>query len=167
MNDRTRRRIRTAIVAGAIMGGSIAAAVPAVAATATPSCRSTDLTISLGQVDAGAGQRYATLDFTNRGEDGCVLRNDLTGLTFTEPGPEGGARTIPATVTRASGSTDETVVIAPGSAGHLDLHWSVVTTPAVPDSLFFELPDDGGRGALPWHVAVGSEHRIDLGHLHL
>ncbi|GAA4618633.1 hypothetical protein GCM10023195_83880 [Actinoallomurus liliacearum] len=166
MNDKTRRRMRTAIVAGVITGGSIAAAVPAVAATTTPTCKGTDLTVSLGRVDSGAGQRYSTLDFATLGKKTCVLRNDLTSLAFLTSGPEGGAQSVPVTVTRASGSTKESVVLKPGTVGHLDLHWSIVDTPTVPDSLTFSLPNSGGLGAASWHAAVGPDHHLDLGHLH-
>jgi hypothetical protein len=60
----------------------------------------TPVRTTLGQIDAGAGQRYATLNFTTHGGKSCVLRNDLTGFTFVKSGPEGGARSIRARVTR-------------------------------------------------------------------
>jgi hypothetical protein len=170
MRDQNRRRIRTAIVAGAVVvGGSIAAAAPAMAAT-TPACKAANLTISLGRIDAGAGQRYATLNLRNRGRT-CVLRNDLTHVTFLKNGPEGGARSVRTTVNRATGSTRESIVLRHGRTGHLDLHWTVVSDrPVTPDSLRFALPAHGGTTAAPWHTLIGTAPGagavLDLGHLH-
>jgi Protein of unknown function (DUF4232) len=167
MRDKIRRRMRTAIVAGVIAGGSIAAVAPAMAATrsTTPTCDLTDVTVSLGHVDSGAGQRYATLDFATTGRT-CVLRNDLTDFTFFTSGPEGGAQSVPADVVREAGSTDESVVLSPGSEGSLDLHWSAVNDPFAPTSLRFALPSDGGDVALPWGESIDQSGQLGIGHLH-
>ncbi|MEV5709894.1 DUF4232 domain-containing protein [Actinoallomurus sp. NPDC052274] len=170
MRDNTRRRIKTAVVAGAVVaGGSIAAAMPAVAAT-TPACKAANLSVSLGRVDAGAGQRYATLNFKNHGKT-CVLRNGLTHVTFLKSGPEGGARSIRTTVHRAAASSKESIVLKRGKTGHLDLHWTVVSDkPITPDSLWFGLPAHGGNTASPWHTTIGTTAAkgavLDIGHLH-
>ncbi|MCO5997438.1 DUF4232 domain-containing protein [Actinoallomurus rhizosphaericola] len=170
MRDKTRRRIRTAVVAGVVAaGGSIAVAAPALAAT-TPACKAANLTVKLGHVDAGAGQRYATLNFKNRGKT-CVLRNGLTGVTFLKSGPEGGAQKVRTTVHHAAGSGKESIVLKHGKTGHLDLHWTVVSDkPITPDSLLFALPAHGGNTAASWRTLIGTASGkgavLDLGHLH-
>lgn len=153
------------IVTGVVVGGSIAAALPAVAAT-TSACKSTGLKVSFGRIDAGAGQRCSTLNFTMPGGKSCVLRNHLTGFTFVKSGSEGGARSIRARVTREAGSAAESVALQQGRVGHLDLYWNVVDKPFVPESPTFLLPGQGRHVALPWGTPVDQNHWISIGHLH-
>jgi hypothetical protein len=175
MRDKTRRRMQIAIVTGAVAAGSIAAAMPAMAATtsATPSCKAANLKVSLNKrIDPGAGQRFTTLDFRNTGKKACVLRNGLKGFTYLVKGKEGGARRVPvhAYGDKSLGySAKQTVVLKPGKhgkVGHLVIHWNVMSTPQItPQSLRFALPAGGGHTALPWNQMVGGDHRLGLGRL--
>ncbi|WP_329243319.1 DUF4232 domain-containing protein [Actinoallomurus sp. NBC_01490] len=151
------------------MAAGVAAACVAGAATTTqaaadvaPPCKITDFTTSLGPVQAGAGQRYSTLDFTAYGGRTCVLSDDLTNFQFL--GAQG--RPLPTDADAPGSSTS--ITIAPGVVGHLDLHWTVVGgTPFVPVSLIFTMPADDGTNAAPWTGGpVNGTGRIDVGPLH-
>jgi hypothetical protein len=160
------------VIVAVVTGGLAAAAVPALAATtsgsrAVAACASTDLSVSVGPVDAGAGQRYTTLDFSTLAGKTCVLKNNLTGFQFLGNGSEGGAADLPTHAVREAGSSSEAVTLKPGTIGHLDLHYSVVGTPVTPVSLTFVVPADGGHTATPWNATVGDSGRIGIGHLHL
>ncbi|MEV0407846.1 DUF4232 domain-containing protein [Actinoallomurus sp. NPDC050550] len=174
MRDNTRRRMQIAVVTGAVAAGSIAAAVPAMAATTSviPACKAANVKVTLGHVDPGAGQRYAHLNFRNTGKKACVLRNGLKGFTYLVKGKEGGARSVPvhAYGDKSLGySAKQSVVLTSGKhgkVGHLVIHWNVMSVPTItPQSLRFALPAGGGHTALPWKQLVGGDHRLGLGRL--
>jgi hypothetical protein len=141
---------------------AIGATATSAAAAATPACRITDFTTSLGPVDAGAGQRYATLDFTSFKGRTCVLSDDLTGFQFL------GARGRPLpTAADAPGSATR-ITIGPGVVGHLNLHWTVMDGKQfTPVSLTFTMPAAGGTNAAPWTGGpVSGAGHLDVWGLH-
>ena len=145
-------------VAACVAGATTTSA----AADAAPACKITDFTTSLGPVQAGAGQRYSTLDFTAYGGRTCVLSDDLTNFQFL------GAQARPLPTDADAPGSSNSITIAPGVVGHLDLHWTVVGgTPFVPVSLIFTMPADDGTNAAPWTGGpVNGTGRIDVGPLH-
>lgn len=175
MASKTHRRLRTMLAVGTVIGGVAAAATPAVASAATGpegakaavACTYADVSASLRPVDAGAGQRYATLDFRTLNGKTCVLQNNLTGFQFLGKGAEGGAVSLPTDAVRDAGSSpSESLTLTPDTVGHLDVHYSVVGDPITPDSLLFVLPGDSATTALPWHQLIGDNGQIRVGHLH-
>lgn len=150
----------TGVVAGTILAG--AAATSAVADPA-PACKITDFTTTLGPVQAGAGQRYSTLDFTSYDGRTCVLSDNLTNFQFL------GARAISLPTAANAPGSDTQITIGPGVVGHLNLHWTVVEgKPFVPVSLMFTMPADDGANAAPWTGgAVSGTGRIDVSGLHV
>jgi hypothetical protein len=159
-----RRAIALTAVGSALLAGVAAtSATAAMSATAPPACKITDFTTTLGPVDAGAGQRYASLNFTAIGSRTCVLSDDLTNFQFL------GAHAVSLpTAANAPGSAAQ-VTIGRGAVGHLDLHWTVMDgKPFVPVSLMFTMPADDGSNAAPWTGgAVSGAGRLDVSNLHL
>ncbi|MCO6010140.1 hypothetical protein NE236_34755 [Actinoallomurus purpureus] len=175
MRDKNLRRMRIAVVTGAVAAGSIAAAAPAMAGTttATPACKAANLTVRLTHIDAGAGQRYATLDFTTKKT--CVLRNNLKGFTYAVPGKKGKTRNVSVHTYRDTGySAKQAVVLKPskhgkgGTVGHLVVHWSAVADKQIaPKALKFNLPAAGGRATVTWKQLVDGDLRLGIGALSL
>jgi Domain of unknown function (DUF4232) len=147
------------VVASTCATGAVAAS--AVAAPA-PACRITDFTTTLGPVDAGAGQRYATLDFTSFKGRTCVLSDDLTGFQFL------GARGRPLPTDADAPGSATRITIGPGVVGHLDLHWTVMDGKLfTPISLIFTMPGAAGTNAAPWTGGpVSGAGHLDIGNLH-
>ena len=156
-----RRATALTAIGSALLAG--VAATSATAAVKPPACKITDFTTTLGPVDAGAGQRYASLNFTAIGTTICVLSDDLTGFQFL------GARGVPLPTAADAPGSATTITIGRGAVGHLDLHWTVMDgKPFVPTSLIFTTPAGDGYNAAPWTggTVSGAGH-LDVANLHL
>ncbi len=120
----------TVVVAGACSNGSSPAAdttttttaaattssAPTTTAARSNHCRSENLRGSLGETEAGAGQRYTALVLTNTGTTACELRGfpgvsmlDASGALIGQPAGR-------------EGTEGPTVAIAPGAAASATLH---------------------------------------------
>jgi uncharacterized protein DUF4232 len=162
MHESKARRVFAGVASTAMLGGLLIATSGA--ASAAQPCKASDLTTSLSRVDAGAGQRYTSIDFTNRSDKTCVLRNDLTNFLFEDAK----GKDLP-TDARLTGDR-AAVELAPGQVAHLDLHWTVVGEGPgfTPSSLSFTMPAGNGRSGVVWSNAgeVNSRGVIDIGDLH-
>lgn len=89
-------------------------------------CHTSELTGSLAEGDAAAGNRYATLTLTNTGGEVCTVYG-YGGLGLVGPG--GGV--IPSTQERVAapdGSGGRRTTLQPGDSVSAQLHWTVVAT---------------------------------------
>ncbi|MEU3842909.1 DUF4232 domain-containing protein [Streptomyces sp. NPDC028635] len=70
------RKLAAAGIAAAVVAGGAAAAALAAqpASAAVPTCSASNLYLSLGRQDHGAGQLYWPIRFTNTGTGSCALR---------------------------------------------------------------------------------------------
>lgn len=82
----------------------------------TPRCTADHLALSVGRIDAGAGNRYAPLVFTNTGSTSCALRG-YPGVSLLDTSNDRIGR--PA---QRSGSTLPPVKLAPGEHAYASLH---------------------------------------------
>ncbi|WP_157855867.1 DUF4232 domain-containing protein [Streptomyces aureocirculatus] len=89
---------------------------PAQRPAATPRCTTDHLALSLGRIDAGAGNRYAPLVFTNTGTTTCALRG-YPGVSLLDA--SGDRVGHPA---KRSGSMLPAVKLAPGKHAYAALH---------------------------------------------
>jgi hypothetical protein len=87
---------------------------------ASARCSAGRLRIRLGRVDAGAGNRYASLVFTNRSRSACTLKG-YPGMVMID----GNGDALRTRVRRTAGSTP-TVTLRPGRSAGATLHWTVV-----------------------------------------
>lgn len=124
-------------------GSDAAASASAVAAVATAACRATDLTVTAGTVDAGAGQRYLPVIFHNKGTAPCRLQGfpGVAGLDAK------GKQIIEAD--RETGFTPVAVVLGPGDVAAAVVHAGAVPVNAEscpPDyaGLLVTVPGDSG-----------------------
>lgn len=85
-------------------------------------CGLTRLTVRLGRVDPGAGNRYAPLEFINRAPAACTLRGH-PGLAMLD----GDGDVLPGGVRPIEGP-GEAVTLEPGGTVHAVLHWTVTAT---------------------------------------
>ena len=106
-----------------------AAAVPAAAASTSGvvPCRTSDLSARLGRVEAGAGQRYATLTLTNRSGHRCHTYGYVGMQLLDSRG-----RALPTDVVRDHSRRPARVTLTPGGHASSVLHWSVIPSPADP-----------------------------------
>ncbi|KUF16914.1 DUF4232 domain-containing protein [Streptomyces silvensis] len=95
---------------------STPASDPAQRSAATPRCTADHLALSLGRGDAGAGNRYAPLVFTNTGTTACALRG-YPGVSMLDASGERIGH--PA---KRSGSALPPVELAPGRHAYAALH---------------------------------------------
>ncbi|PRY46500.1 DUF4232 domain-containing protein [Umezawaea tangerina] len=103
------------------------AAESAAAPTGAARCTATTLSGKVDQGDAGAGNRYAKLVFTNTGDQPCTL-NGYSGFQLVA-GSGGDV------ATRTSRTTDpgpSLVTLAPGGSAAANLHWTVVARDGEP-----------------------------------
>ncbi|MVO87595.1 DUF4232 domain-containing protein [Streptomyces sp. p1417] len=95
---------------------STPASDPAQRSAATPRCTADHLALSLGRGDAGAGNRYVPLVFTNTGTTACALRG-YPGVSMLDASGERIGH--PA---KRSGSALPPVELAPGRHAYAALH---------------------------------------------
>jgi hypothetical protein len=114
------RPMRTPFLIAAALGAL--AVVPSAATAAPLRCHTADLSAKVGSVDAGAGQRNATLTLTNHSGHTCATAG-YVGLQLTTAT---GAK-IPTSTRRAGGSTP-TVTLKPGAKAVATLAWTVIAS---------------------------------------
>lgn len=107
-----------------------------------PWCSPDALTVSLRQLEAGAGNRYAALVFTNTSREPCRSRG-WPGLQLHE---DGGAK-IPTTTTRDSSVPSRALTLKPDDRAWSRLHWTVV--PSTGDPGDGSCPEPGVLRAIP------------------
>lgn len=131
---------------------SALAATPALAAPAhraTPACDPQRLSVSVAGVDAGAGQRYTTLDITTEGRS-CTITGEPTRLAFLDA--NGAAL---ATTPIDEGPAATPVVIDATHPGQLVLHTSPIDadgTTISPTQLSFYLPGATTATVIDWQA---------------
>jgi hypothetical protein len=109
--------VPTASASASASASATATASPsATAATAVTRCTSSELTVSLGESGAGAGNFYIPVVFTNRSSSTCVL-GGFPGVSFTT---KGGTQLGPAA--KRSGGHGKLVRLAPGHTASSLLH---------------------------------------------
>lgn len=86
-------------------------------------CQVSQLAAQLTEGSPGAGQRYATLVFTNNGGQPCTM----LGFIGMQLRGMGGA-TLPTNVVRNSSVPSSTVTLAPGAKAFTVLHWGAVAS---------------------------------------
>ncbi len=122
-------------------------AAPVQAAVAR--CRADQLTVALGPVDAGAGQRYASLVVTGRLGVRCQLSGYASHLGFEDA--DGAAL---ATDARRVSVEHGAVTVTPASAASFDLHWSGIDAGDGPGedpaALAFRLPGSDRTSTVAW-----------------
>ncbi|NUR85608.1 MAG: DUF4232 domain-containing protein [Nonomuraea sp.] len=150
-----------ALAAGLLLVGS---ATPALAqeSAAVHRCVTSQLQVKLGRTDAGAGNRYAPLTFTNRSSRSCSLYG-YPGLIMIDK--QGDA--LRTRVRRDAGSK-HTITLKPGRSAKARLHWTVIETggetscPA-PYRLMVIPPDETAHLEIPFDVGqVCDTGRLDV-----
>lgn len=114
------RVMRTPFLLAAAVGAL--AVLPSAATAATPRCHTSDLSARVGNVDAGAGQRNATLTLTNHSGHTCRTAG-YVGLQLATP-----AGTAIRTSTKRTGGATPTVTLKPGATAVSTLAWTVIAT---------------------------------------
>lgn len=114
------RIMRTPFLIAAAVGAL--AVLPSAATASTPRCHTADVSAKVGSVDAGAGQRNATLTLTNHSGHTCQTAG-YVGLQLATP--SGGK--IPTSTKRTGGSTP-TVTLKPGAKAVATIAWTVIAT---------------------------------------
>jgi hypothetical protein len=125
MNSRNvRRSVVTAVAVGAVaVAGAVSTGGTAAAATgpaAPAQCDAGQLTTTLVAGDPGAGQRYASVQFTAKAGQTC----QLTGVLPLSLTGAAGVRVVP------DGTTGSPVTLGPGQSGYELLHWGAIAPPA-------------------------------------
>jgi hypothetical protein len=117
-------------------------------------CHTGDLAARLVAGNSAAGQRYATLELTNRGGSPCTVFG-FGGLGLVAPG----GTPLPTRQVRVRDPAPATVVLGPGHSAGADMHWSVVPGPGepqsgncqpVPAALRVIPPDETEALSVPW-----------------
>jgi hypothetical protein len=102
----------------------------------------------------GAGQRYATLELTNRGSSPCTVHG-YGGLGLAGPDSE----QLPTRQVRVSDPAPTTVTLQPGHSVSAQLHWGAVAGPGdsrtgncqpVPSTLQVIPPDETEALSVRW-----------------
>ncbi|HEU4656420.1 MAG TPA: DUF4232 domain-containing protein [Capillimicrobium sp.] len=155
----------------AIGAGALAAvlAVPGMAAAATPRCHTADLSARVGQVQAGAGQRQATLTLRNHSGHTCHTQG-YVGLQLADAR----GRALPTSTVRVDGPAPK-VRLRPGARAVATLQWGVIPAgnePAdgpcepTPTDLLVIPPDETTQTAARWTQGpVCQRGRFEVGPL--
>ncbi len=170
-------RIHRPTSTGALVGATLALAVPSAALAATqggahgasaaslPACHVADLSAQLVAGSPGAGQRYGTLVLTNRSSHTCHTYG-YVGMAFLNAH----GHAMATDVVRQASSRPHRVVLAPGQRATSQLHWSDVpgvgdeTGPCVsaPRRLEITPPDMYRHLVIAWNGGTACERgRID------
>ncbi len=129
MNGLTSMRRATPALALAALGAlaigatSTAAAATTATASAVPACRTADFAAVVRNVQAGAGQRQATLVLRNRSSRSCHTFG-YVGLQLRSA--RGG--NIPTSTTRVRPPAPKTIVLTPGAHAFAKLAWTAVAS---------------------------------------
>jgi hypothetical protein len=98
-------------------------AAPSSAVPGIARCSAATLAGAVKAEDSGAGQRYATLVVTNRGQAACTLYG-YGGLQLVDAQ----GKPTPTNLVRTPNPGPALVTLQPGQAAHKKLHWTVVPT---------------------------------------
>ncbi|MET8052428.1 DUF4232 domain-containing protein [Streptosporangium sp. NPDC005286] len=128
--------------------------------TAAGRCRAEALAARVGRVDAGAGQRYAPLVFTNTSSGTCWVYG-FVGLIMID-----GSGDAMRTRTRRESVQPRRITLRPGASAHARLHWSEVPggSRSCPASarLMIIPPDEVAHLEIPFKAAVCDDGRLDV-----
>ncbi|MER6172870.1 DUF4232 domain-containing protein [Streptosporangium sp. NPDC001681] len=123
-------------------------------------CRTEALAARVGRVDAGAGQRYAPLVFTNTSTGTCWVYG-FVGLIMID-----GSGDAMRTRTRRENVQPRRITLRPGASAHARLHWSEVPggSRSCPASarLMIIPPDEVAHLEIPFKAAVCDDGRLDV-----
>lgn len=169
---------------GAAIAGVVAYAVPATAAgamagpsaatrpaahrpavqpgdSATPRCRTGDLSVRLRALDPSAGGRHAALTLRNVGHRACHVRGHVGLQLYAGDGSQ-----VPTTAYWAGGRGDR-VTLIPGASAFTRLDWGVipagdepVTGPCEPSAAWLSVtpPDQFTQRSVAWPYGPVCEH---------
>ncbi|MEV4745701.1 DUF4232 domain-containing protein [Streptosporangium amethystogenes subsp. fukuiense] len=128
--------------------------------TAAGRCRTEALAARVGRVDAGAGQRYAPLVFTNTSARACWVYG-FVGLIMID-----GSGDAMRTRTRRESVQPRRITLRPGASAHARLHWSEVPggSRSCPASarLMIIPPDEVAHLEIPFKATVCDDGRLDV-----
>ncbi|WP_436757379.1 DUF4232 domain-containing protein [Streptosporangium sp. V21-05] len=123
-------------------------------------CRTEALAARIGRVDAGAGQRYAPLVFTNTSGRTCWVYG-FVGLIMID-----GSGDALRTRTRRESVTPRRITLRPGASAHARLHWNQVpggSHPCVTSArLMIIPPDEVAHLEIPFRATVCGDGRLDV-----
>jgi hypothetical protein len=147
IRNTVRRTVTGVVVAGAAIGVSTVAAGTASATPADHLCSANEVTTTLLPGSPGAGQRYASVQFTAKPDQGCSLRGTL------ELHLDG----APNVMVGNPSDTGPLVTIANGQSANMLLHWSAIDAPQqqqTPTAITVTFPGDESSApssvTLPW-----------------
>jgi hypothetical protein len=133
-------------------------------------CLISQLSASLIDGTAGAGQRYATIVFTNNSNRPCLMFGFIGMQLLTN----GGNAMLPTDVVRNEGVVPKAEITLPANGGQAftTLHWSVVSgvgepqdvqCQPTPDTVQITPPNEGDFLVQPWALGfVCQMGRIDV-----
>ncbi|MFF4989851.1 DUF4232 domain-containing protein [Streptosporangium saharense] len=143
-----------------------AVAVKAVAGAAVSTgtagrCRTGGLRVSVGRVDAGAGQRYAPLVLTNTSGRSCWVYGFVGLVMFDARGDALRTRV------RRESVPAHRVTLRPGASAHARLHWTTVPSgreTSCPSAarLMIIPPDEVAHLEIPFTGTVCGDGRLDI-----
>lgn len=148
----THRRTALATAIGASAFAALAL-LPAAASAAPPRCHTADLSARVGAVNAGAGQRMATLTLTNHSGHACRTQG-WVGLQLADRR----GRAIPTSTVRVGGPAPS-VRLKPGQRATASLQWTVIASGSepvdgpcerTPTDLLVIPPDETAQTAARW-----------------
>ncbi|MER5643250.1 DUF4232 domain-containing protein [Streptosporangium sp. NPDC002524] len=123
-------------------------------------CRTEALAARVGRVDAGAGQRYAPLVFTNTSGKTCWVYG-FVGLIMID-----GSGDALRTRTRRESVKPRRITLRPGASAHARLHWNQVpggNHPCVTSArLMIIPPDEVAHLEIPFRATVCGDGRLDV-----
>ncbi|GAA1677092.1 hypothetical protein GCM10009765_28020 [Fodinicola feengrottensis] len=159
----------TLATAGALVVGLDTAATAAtVPAKAPAACKADQVTVTIGQIDAGAGQRYAPLTFSVHGTTTCTLTGFISKAEFI-------ARDGSALPTNASHWNDHVAptTLSTGHDASVVLHWEGIPADdenidqAPPAYLKFRIPGDSHDLTVRWPDDPTFQHgQLQTGAIH-
>jgi hypothetical protein len=130
---------------------------PAASTTTTsagpPTCQGNELAAAISAPSAGAGQRNATLAFTNNGQTPCTMTGYVGLQLLYQDGTS-----VPTNVVRAPG-TVTLVTLAPGGQAYTTLQWGVIASgnepqngPCEPTAVQIQITSPNATSSLlqPW-----------------
>jgi hypothetical protein len=146
-----------------------AAPVTTTGVPAVTTCKVSQLSATLSEGDAGAGQRYANLVFTNNSTRACTMFGYIGMQLLTN----NGTAMLPTDVVRNTGVTKAEITLAAGGGqAFTTLHWSViggvgepqdVQCEPTPDKVQITPPNEGDFLLQPWTLGFVCEMgRIDV-----
>ncbi|HST65399.1 MAG TPA: DUF4232 domain-containing protein [Mycobacteriales bacterium] len=123
-------------------------------APATSRCHTGEFTAAFGPVDAGAGNRNATVVLTNKGGRTCTV----FGYGGLQPLDAAGKPIPTLTLTRDKSRTPTLLRVAPGGKVYKPIHWTVIPSTgekcSTPASAQVTPPDETDHITLTWSFGV-------------